>query len=456
MQGIGRFGTSECFLQPPQQQAVATVRAEAPSMRVLEHQLDAFCFDLTARRTQKKAEVAALFTNDEHVESICGSLSQANREFVSNIVHNPHFLGSLCQRDVAFILKSQPANVAILYIEEQWIPRDLSDSCSPKDLDAKLKISFKDSSESITEIILQPGTNINSVSQTFLKPDPLIQTNRFFQGFSQCNLLFMSAAASAKDIFDACESITQEEVNAFLQDGFRAHVTTDRYSDVRPYKKNCVNSCQDINGSYVKAGNRLFIACQGPAEATVDAFWQTAIHHRTPLVIAIGPSRERHTEKFFEGCFSFNDCLTLTDGTKIVKSAPDRAIDWELATKTGEDPIRHSIIIRTFTVGAQQIRHLHCPTWRDMKGIDPKILTELIQLIGETPKDDGAIMVHCSAGIGRTGTLLAAVDIHHQHNSNPQKPLSLAATIMELRHQRYGLVQTVEQVHMLLGYFNSL
>jgi protein tyrosine phosphatase len=59
----------------------------------------------------------------------------------------------------------------------------------------------------------------------------------------------------------------------------------------------------------------------------------------------------------------------------------------------------------------------------------------------------GPICVHCSAGIGRSGTFCAVHRIIHemndhvaQHNSLPT--VNIVQTLLDMRQQRHGMVQT--------------
>ena len=54
-------------------------------------------------------------------------------------------------------------------------------------------------------------------------------------------------------------------------------------------------------------------------------------------------------------------------------------------------------------------------------------------------------MVHCSAGVGRTGTYIAVFKLWLDFEDNNVKKLSIKDTVLELRKQRCLMVQKKEQ-----------
>ena len=73
------------------------------------------------------------------------------------------------------------------------------------------------------------------------------------------------------------------------------------------------------------------------------------------------------------------------------------------------------------------------------QGISWYILTKL------QSQSLGTILVHCSAGVGRTGTFLAVYKLWLDYINPNVKDLSVFATVLALRRQRCLMVQKKEQ-----------
>lgn len=114
------------------------------------------------------------------------------------------------------------------------------------------------------------------------------------------------------------------------------------------------------------------------------------------------------------------------------------------------------------------IYHYWYPQWRDHKMADAeevlKIAMHVLHLIdrNRADDDDGScknrpVIVHCSAGIGRTGCFLAILNGMQQLRSNFN--VDVLAILCSLRLNRGGLVQTAEQyelVHRVLSLYSDL
>ena len=61
----------------------------------------------------------------------------------------------------------------------------------------------------------------------------------------------------------------------------------------------------------------------------------------------------------------------------------------------------------------------------------------------------GTILVHCSAGVGRTGTFLAVYKLWLDYINPNVKELSVFPTVLALRRQRCLMVQKKQQYHYI-------
>ncbi|ETN82523.1 Protein-tyrosine phosphatase [Necator americanus] len=94
--------------------------------------------------------------------------------------------------------------------------------------------------------------------------------------------------------------------------------------------------------------------------------------------------------------------------------------------------------------------HYHWLDWPD-RGV-PEVDLSPIALLSKLKNSCGPIIVHCSAGIGRTGSIVLiqhALELIHRH----EPLLEMRGYLIELRKQRNNSVQTEQQylyVHQVL------
>ena len=55
------------------------------------------------------------------------------------------------------------------------------------------------------------------------------------------------------------------------------------------------------------------------------------------------------------------------------------------------------------------------------------------------------VIVHCSAGVGRTGTFIAVYKLVAEYDNDSVKELDMFQTVVEMRRQRVKMVQKQEQ-----------
>ena len=113
------------------------------------------------------------------------------------------------------------------------------------------------------------------------------------------------------------------------------------------------------------------------------------------------------------------------------------------------------------------IEQLQCISWPDMEAPkDTKTLLDLYDYTEESLLDNpGTILVHCSAGVGRTGTYIGLLKLikdyqnkvscskntHCTISRHEQVPeLDAFETVLAMRRQRVKMVQKPMQYHYMI------
>lgn len=83
------------------------------------------------------------------------------------------------------------------------------------------------------------------------------------------------------------------------------------------------------------------------------------------------------------------------------------------------------------------LEYLHVPT-EDLSAPDIDKIDAAVDFINERIKNEDPVMVHCAAGIGRTGTILASYLVKYQN-------LTAKDAIAKIRQERPGSIQSESQ-----------
>lgn len=104
-------------------------------------------------------------------------------------------------------------------------------------------------------------------------------------------------------------------------------------------------------------------------------------------------------------------------------------------------------------------QYVKAETWRDSGRMPVKAFSMLVNNVVKIAKE-GITMVHCSAGVGRSGTLIVACAINalvkQKILTKDNRNETIAALVRAVRMQRGPLaVQTKDQMELLFDYANS-
>ncbi|CAL9705775.1 unnamed protein product [Knipowitschia caucasica] len=217
----------------------------------------------------------------------------------------------------------------------------------------------------------------------------------------------------------------------------------NRYRDVLPYDDTRVvlQGPEDyINASHITVAPPLsgvclrYVAAQGPLPQTCAHFWQSVWEQKAHTVIMLTTLTERGRTK----------CHQYWPHPPQVKSYG------QMQVKCHSEECNLAYVTRRFTLthmksGEERaVTHLQYVAWPD-HGVpdDPSDFLLFVRSVRERRRGEEPLMVHCSAGIGRTGVLITMeTGLALLDQSRPVFPLEIVKT---LRDQRAMMVQTTCQ-----------
>ncbi|XP_072611791.1 tyrosine-protein phosphatase non-receptor type 13 isoform X18 [Vulpes vulpes] len=216
----------------------------------------------------------------------------------------------------------------------------------------------------------------------------------------------------------------------------------NRYKNILPYDATRVPLGEEggyINASFIKipVGKEefVYIACQGPLPTTVGDFWQMIWEQKSTVIAMMTQEVEgekikcqRYWPNILGQTTMVNDRLRLAlVRMQQLKGFVVRAMALE-EIQTGE--MRH-------------ISHLNFTAWPDHDTpSQPDDLLTFISYMRHIHRS-GPIITHCSAGIGRSGTLICIDVVLGLISQDLEFDISDLVRCMRL--QRHGMVQTEDQ-----------
>ncbi|XP_065448146.1 receptor-type tyrosine-protein phosphatase eta [Chrysemys picta bellii] len=233
------------------------------------------------------------------------------------------------------------------------------------------------------------------------------------------------------------------------QPKFAAELTENRgknrYNNVLPYdisrvKLSIQNHPTDdyINANYMPGYNskKEFIAAQGPLPNTVQDFWRMIweknIYAIVMLTKCVEQGRTKCEEYWPDKGSNYYDDITVTLVSEYVLP------EWTIRDFTVED--------RDATE-SHSVRQFHFTSWPD-HGVPETtdLLINFRHLVQENIRQnppDSPTLVHCSAGVGRTGTFIAIDRLIQQIEMDNIS--DVYGVVYELRMHRPLMVQTEDQ-----------
>lgn len=191
---------------------------------------------------------------------------------------------------------------------------------------------------------------------------------------------------------------------------------------------------------------KVYIATQGCLPSTIADFWQMVWQENCQVIVMTTKETERGKNK----------CARYWPDVNCTKEYEKIKVRNLLESHTLHYTLREFLVSIEGSNCERKVFHYHFQAWPD-HGVpsDPGCVLNFLHEVNkrqeslqiESPlQPPGAILVHCSAGIGRTGTFIVIDMILDQLKKyGLDCEIDIQRTIQMVRSQRSGMVQTEAQ-----------
>ncbi|XP_068168501.1 phosphatidylinositol phosphatase PTPRQ isoform X2 [Antennarius striatus] len=217
----------------------------------------------------------------------------------------------------------------------------------------------------------------------------------------------------------------------------------NRFPNIKPYNNNRVKLLSEagsagsdyINASFVSGYlcPNEFIATQGPLPGTVADFWRMIWETGTRTIAMLTQCYEKGRIRCHKYWPEDNKPMSVFSDILISKVSEEILPDWTVRTLKVE---KHGHYIH--------VRHFNFTSWPE-HGVPESCSTliKFVRAVRAHRHDNTTIVVHCSAGVGRTGVFIA-LDHLIQHVRDHDF-VDIYGLVAELRSERMCMVQNLVQ-----------
>ncbi|XP_063925439.1 tyrosine-protein phosphatase non-receptor type 61F isoform X2 [Zophobas morio] len=252
-------------------------------------------------------------------------------------------------------------------------------------------------------------------------------------------------------LFQKIRSESAKNTCGFLEAVKPQNKNLNRYRDVSPFDHSRIvltrGRVDYINANLIKVekANRKYILTQGPLINTVSHFWAMVWEQQSKAVLMLNKLVEKKQEK----CFQYWPSKL---GDDYLMTFDDVGLSLQYIKQEDHSYYLQRVLRLTDmkTRESRDILQFHYTTWPDF-GVpsSPTAFLEFLRKVrdaGVLEADVGPAVVHCSAGIGRSGTFCLVDSCLVLIEKFGINSIDVKEILYEMRRYRMGLIQTPEQL----------